>query len=670
VSALRATYRLQLGEELDFRAACALVPYLRDLGVSHLYLSPVMTAREGSTHGYDVTDPTRVSERLGGERALRELAAAGLGLIVDVVPNHMAACEENRFWFDPELRRRFFDIDECTGRHRRFFDIDGMAGVRQEDAEVFHVTHAKLLELVHDGLVDGLRIDHPDGLADPAGYLRRLREAGVERVWVEKILAVDERLRDWPVQGTIGYEFMNDATALFVDPRGEEVLSDLDAELSGERHRFWELALEAQLEQARTTFAPEVERLRRVTDLPGIPEALARLPVYRTYVDPLRGDLEADDRSAIERAQMPPPLAAALLLEEPVSPEFIVRFQQTSPAVSAKGVEDTAFYRYARLIALNEVGGDPGRFGLSVERFHARNVERARRFPNGLLATSTHDTKRSADVRARIGALAGMAARWREHVLRWRELNAPLREGGAPDPGEEYWIYQTLVGTWPISVERLSNHMRKALREAKRHTNWITPDSSWERRVERFCLQLLEHRPFLEDFEPFAAEVAAAGRRAALGGLLLKLTCPGVPDIYQGDELEQLTLVDPDNRGTIDWRRRRDQLARLRAGDDVDPKLALIVAALALRARRPDPFDGAYVPLPAGPIVCAFLRGNAEVLVVVRLREGSAPSLVLPQDACGEWHCALGGAVRELERLVPLEGVVGPLGIGLLERIG
>ena len=670
MSALRATYRLQLGEELDFRAACALVPYLRDLGVSHLYLSPVMTAREGSTHGYDVTDPTRVSERLGGERALRELAAAGLGLIVDVVPNHMAACEENRFWFDAELRRRFFDIDECTGRHRRFFDIDGMAGVRQEDAEVFHVTHAKLLELVHDGLVDGLRIDHPDGLSDPAGYLRRLREAGVERVWVEKILAVDERLRDWPVQGTIGYEFMNDATALFVDPRGEEVLSDLDAELSGERRQFWELALEAQLEQARTTFAPEVERLRRVTDLPGITEALARLPVYRTYVDPLRGDLEADDRSAIERAQMPPPLAAALLLEEPVSPEFIVRFQQTSPAVSAKGVEDTAFYRYARLIALNEVGGDPGRFGLSVERFHARNVERARRFPQGLLATSTHDTKRSADVRARIGALAGMAARWREHVMRWRELNAPLREGGAPDPSEEYWIYQTLVGTWPISVERLSDHMRKALREAKRHTNWITPDSSWERRVERFCVHLLEHRPFLEDFEPFAAEVAAAGRRAALGGLLLKLTCPGVPDIYQGDELEQLTLVDPDNRGTIDWRRRRDQLARLRAGDDVDPKLALIVGALALRARRPDPFDGAYVPLPAGPITCAFLRGNAEVLVVVRLREGSAPSLVLPQEACGEWQCALGGAVRELERLVPFEGVVGPLGIGLLERIG
>jgi (1->4)-alpha-D-glucan 1-alpha-D-glucosylmutase len=669
VRALRATYRLQLGEELDLCAVRALVPYLRDLGISHVYLSPVMTAREDSTHGYDVTDPTRVSERLGGERALRELAAAGLGLVVDVVPNHMAACEENRFWADPELRRRFFDIDEDTGRHRRFFDIDGMAGVRQEDPEVFRVTHAKLFELIRDGLVDGLRVDHPDGLADPAGYLRRLRDAGVERVWVEKILAVDERLRDWPVQGTVGYEFMNDTTALFVDPGGEEALSELDAELSGERRQFSELALEAQLEQARTTFAPEVERLRRVADLPGIPEALARLPVYRTYVDPLRGDLEVDDRSAIERAQMPPPLAAALLLEEPAPPEFVVRFQQTSPAVSAKGVEDTAFYRYARLIELNEVGGDPSRFGLSVERFHARNVERARRFPQGLLATSTHDTKRSADVRARICALAGMAARWSEHVLRWRELNKPLRDGGAPDPNEEHWIYQTLVGTWPISLERLNDHMRKALREAKRHTNWIAPDSGWERRVERFCLDLLQHRPFLDDFEPVAAEVAAAGRRSALGALLLKLTCPGVPDIYQGDELEQLTLVDPDNRGTIDWQRRRDQLASLRAGHHVDPKLALIVGALALRARRPAPFDGAYVPLPAGPTACAFLRGTAEILVVVRLREGGVPSLVLPQEACGEWRNVLGGAVRELDRLVPPEDVLGPLGIGLLERV-
>ncbi len=268
-------------------------------------------------------------------------------------------------------------------------------------------------------------------------------------------------------------------------------------------------------------------------------------------------------------------------------PEFVVRFQQTSPAVSAKGVEDTAFYRYARLLALNEVGGDPGRFGLSVERFHARTVERARRFPHGLLATSTHDTKRSADVRARIGALAGMAARWREHVLHWRELNTPLHDRGAPDPNEEYWIYQTLVGAWPISVERLSDHMRKALREAKRHTIWITPDSGWERRVERFCQRLLAHRPFLEDFEPFAAEVAAAGRRAALGALLLKLTCPGVPDIYQGDELEQLTLVDPDNRGTIDWQRRRDPARppasrrRRRPQADADRRCA--------RAARPPP---------------------------------------------------------------------------------
>ena len=294
---LRATYRLQLGGELGFREARALVPYLRELGVSHLYLSPSLQALAGSTHGYDVIDPTRVSEELGGEAALRELAGAGLGVILDFVPNHMAACDENRFWADEELRARFFDVDPVTGRHRRFFDIDGLAALRQEEDEVFRVTHAKVLELVRSGVVDGVRIDHPDGLADPAGYLRRLREEGVERVWLEKILAVDEALRDWPVEGTVGYEFLNDATALFVDQRGEEPLTRCYAEVTGERRAFWQVAREAQLEQAETTFAPEVERLRRVADLPGIATSLARLPVYRTYVYPETGAVDDAPRS-------------------------------------------------------------------------------------------------------------------------------------------------------------------------------------------------------------------------------------------------------------------------------------------------------------------------------------------------------------------------------------
>ncbi len=647
------------------------MPYLSELGISHLYLSPLLQARSGSTHGYDVVDPSRVSAELGGEPGLRELAAAGLGVILDIVPNHMATCDENRFWSDERLRDRFFDVDPVTGRHRRFFDIDELAGVRQEDGEVFRATHEKVLQLVREGVVDGLRIDHLDGLADPAGYLHRLRQAGVWQVWVEKVLHTNEALRDWPVEGTVGYEFLNDVTALFVDQWAEEGLTQLYAEFTGERRSFAEVALGAQLEQTTTTFRSEVERLRRIANLPGIPESLARLPVYRTYVEPWSGLVSDADRVSIEQAQMPARLASALLLQTPQPPEFAVRFQQTSPQIMAKGVEDTACYRYNRLLALNEVGGDPERFGISVETFHARNGERARRFPRGLLASSTHDTKRSGDVRARIAVIAEMPREWRTHVLRWRELNAAFRAAGAPDAGEEYLLYQTLVGAWPIDRERLVRYMCKALREAKLNTNWLRPDRDWEARVERFCARVLEHPPFLEDFEPFAAEVAARGRRAAIGQTLLKLTCPGVPDIYQGDELEALALVDPDNRRPVDWERRMAALAALRAGAQPTPetaKLHLIVAALELRARRREAFVGSYASVAAGPSVCAFMRGEHEVLVVVPLRPGGLGSLVLPDGATGEWRDVLDDEVRELERVVQFEQVIGPLGVGLLER--
>ncbi len=668
---MRATYRFQLGAALGFREARALVPYLRELGVTHLYLSPLLQARSGSTSGYDVVDPGHVSEDLGGEPGLRELAAAGLGIIVDIVPNHMAACEENGLWVDERLRGRFFDIDPVTGRHRRFFDIDELAGVRQEDDEVFQATHEKILQLVREGIVVGLRIDHVDGLADPAGYLHRLRQEGVAQVWVEKILQTNEVLRDWPVEGTVGYEFLNDVTALFVDERGEEGLTQLYTEFTGDRRSFSEVALGAQLEQAITTFRPEIERLGRIANLPGIRESLARLPAYRTYVQPSSGVVSDADRLSIELAQMPAHLASALLLQTPQPPEFVVRFQQTSPAIKAKGVEDTAFYRYSRLLALNEVGGDPERFGISVETFHARNVERARRFPRALLATSTHDTKRSGDVRARISVIAEMPREWRAHVLRWRELNAAFRAGGAPDAGEEYLLYQTLVGVWPIDRRRLVHYMGKALREAKLNTNWLHPDRDWEERVERFCARVLEHPPFLEDFEPFAAEVAARGSRATIAQTLLKLTCPGVPDIYQGDELELLALVDPDNRGPVDWERRISALAALRGGARPSPetaKLHVIVAALELRARRPEAFAGPYVSVAAGPTACAFMRGEHDVLVVVPLRPGDLGSLALPDGAAGEWRDVLDDELRELEHVVQLEQVIGPLGVGLLER--
>jgi (1->4)-alpha-D-glucan 1-alpha-D-glucosylmutase len=664
---VRATYRLQLSPELDFAAVAELVPYLSDLGVSHLYLSPSLQARSGSTHGYDVVDPTRVSDTLGGEEGLRALRAAGLSILLDIVPNHMGVSDENRWWSDEQLRAKFFDWDPSDGWYRRFFDIDDLAAVRVEDPEVFAVTHEKVLELLREGVVDGLRIDHPDGLADPAGYLRRLADAGAEHVWVEKILHPGEALRDWPVEGTVGYEFLNDAAALFVDPDGEAELTDLFAQLTGETRSFDEVALEAQVQQATTTFAREVARLRSLLDEPAIADALAALPIYRTYVEPWSGRVEDDDRAAIEAARVDGRLADALLLREGGHDEFVTRFQQTSPPVTAKGVEDTAFYRYVRLLALCEVGGDPGRFGLSVAEFHAANAMRAERFPRGLLVTQTHDTKRSGDVRARIGALAGMAGAWREHVLRWREINAGLREGGAPDANEEYLIYQTLVGAWPIEADRLDAYLEKALREAKRNTSWVEQDHEWEARVKRFAVALLEHRPFLDAFEPFAARVAEAGRRSALGQLLLKLTVPGVPDIYQGDELEALNLVDPDNRRPVDWGARRAALDALRRGAAPTPetaKLFLIWRALELRARRPEAFAGAYEPLDAGRGVCAFLRGG-DVLAAVLVRPSGAAVL---RGAAGRWRDVLAGGERDLGDAVAVAELVNDDGLALLER--
>src|SRR5947208_781912 len=476
---LRCTYRVQLTPELGFRRVREVVlPHLRDLGVSHLYLSPLLKARAGSTHGYDVVDPTCVSPELGGEVELRALCeaahAGGLGTILDVVPNHMAASEEeNRLWRDPQLRARFFDWDPESGSYRRFFDIGELAGVRVEDAEVFQETHEKVLGLVAAGLVDGLRVDHPDGLANPREYLERLRESGVERIWVEKILEPGEPLRaDWPVEGTTGYEFANDVTALFVDPAGEEPLTELYAGLTGERRAFAEVAHEAKLEVARTTFEREFERLRSLCSHDGLEEAAAALHVYRTYVEPSRGRVGEEDRHAVEA--LPADLRSILLLEGERTPEhdeFVVRWQQTTGPVMAKGVEDTAFYRWFRLAALNEVGGNPDRFSLSPDEFHRAALERLERPPHTLLASQTHDTKRAGDVRARIGALAALHAEWAERVRRWHELT-----GGMDDPNEEYLVWQTLVGAWPIVPGRLELYLEKALREAKRTTSWLEPD--------------------------------------------------------------------------------------------------------------------------------------------------------------------------------------------------
>ncbi len=671
---LRCTYRLQLNPELDFARALELVPYLRDLGVSHLYLSPSLQAKTGSTHGYDTVDPTRISEELGGEEAFRALAGAGLGVILDIVPNHMGAAPENRWWADEDKRAEVFDVDEETGFTRRFFDVDDLAAVRMEREEVFHLAHDKVLALLSEGILDGLRVDHPDGLADPAGYLERLRDAGASRVWVEKILHPGEQLPEWPVSGTVGYEFLNDVLGLYVDPAGERPFLELWAELTGDDRAFAAVALEAQLEQAEGTFQREVDWLVRLSGgrfaAHDIARSLARLPVYRTYVEPWSGKVTAADREHVAAAQMPEDLARVLLLEEEDGPahpldEFVTRFQQTSPPVTAKGIEDTTFYRHMPMVALNEVGGDPSRFGLPVAGFHAENQVRAQRFGEGLLVTQTHDTKRSGDLRARIAALTTMPQAW-EGLVR-----AKVARDAVPTPAEQLFVLQIMVGLGgEITRERLYGYLEKALREGKVSSNWIEPHEAHERAVQEWAWALVED----PDVLALAQRAQVEGERAALGQTLLKLTTPGVPDVYQGDDLWMLALVDPDNRRPVDWDARRTALDAAAAGEAPTretAKLHLIRRALALRARREDAFgrSGAYTPLEAGPGVCAFTRGIAEVLVVAPVRDWEDVVLDVPEGLRGLWRCALTDRPVELGATVPVASLVTePYGAALLER--
>jgi (1->4)-alpha-D-glucan 1-alpha-D-glucosylmutase len=445
------------------------------------------------------------------------------------------------------------------------------------------------------------------------------------------------------------------------------------------------VALEAKLEQAHGPFWPDVERLAREfsdhessAEVPGGIEALARglaaLPVYRTYVEPGFGQVASEDRAAIETAVasgMNEDLAQMLLLEREAPDSFIRRFQQTSPAIMAKGVEDTAFYRYSRLLALNDVGGSPARFGIEVGHFHAGNIERSQRFPLNLLTTQTHDAKRSADVRARIVALASMPSEWASHVVRWLEVTEGLRAGGAPDDAERYFIFQTLLGAWPIEPSRMKAYVEKALREAKRNTNWIEQNREWESAALGFCSALYSYAPFLEDFEPFAARVADAAERIALGQVVLKLTAPGIPDIYQGDELPFRALVDPDNRRPVDWDWHQAMLRRLMGGSPPDRdtyKLFLTLRLLGLRARRPEPFgaNGSYRPLDAGSNVCAYLRGD-DVLVLVAARAGPVGGTLEPVG--GSWRDVLVGEERSLGGGASLRSLVGAHGFGVFERL-
>jgi (1->4)-alpha-D-glucan 1-alpha-D-glucosylmutase len=918
----RATYRLQLNGDFTFDDARALAPYLHDLGISDCYASPILKARPGSTHGYDVCDPSQINPALGGEAGFDAFTAAlherGMGLIVDVVPNHMGIGECNSWWMDvlengpsspyasyfdidwhpvkhelenkvllPILEDQYGDvleqgklklaydagafaivygpislpvaprtsipileaqlarlqaaaesddeavvelqsiltalsylpprtedeparraerlrekqvvkrrlaaltessaaaraaldatIEQFNGRvgdprsfdmldalisaqpyrpafwrvaseeinYRRFFDINELAAIRVELPEVFADTHQLILARLTAGQITGLRIDHPDGLWDPPGYFRRLQErylaetiqarraeageppadpealARAAARWLderatngpgawplyviaEKILSEREPLpRDWAVAGTTGYDFLSAVLGLFVDSANERAFDRLYRDFIAEGRRpgqpgFAELVHAAKQETMRSALASEInalsnqiaritEKNRRYRDftLRGITQALreviAYLDVYRTYIagpGPVsdrdrRYILEAVAEARRHNPNIPRPilqfLRDTLLLrnldqfapdDQPAVLSTVMKFQQLTGPVMAKSVEDTAFYNYNRLVALNDVGGNPSQFGGSVADFHQQNATRARDWPHAMLTLTTHDTKRSEDVRARIAVLSELPDDWAAALERWRALNVRHRtqvDGRpAPDGNDEYLLYQTLLGAWPFELlepggepaalaefcERIVAYMQKATKEAKAHTSWISPDEEYDAAVAQFVRALLADgpNPFLDDMRALARRVAFFGHLNALAQLLLKLTAPGVPDIYQGNELWDFSLVDPDNRRPVDYARRRELLGGLRqasAGDGPgrvelarellasysDGRIKLYVTAqtLGLRRERPELFaQGAYQPLEAfgqhAAHVCAFARTHAGASVVV-----------------------------------------------------
>ena len=587
--------------------------------------------------------------------------------------------------------------------YRRFFDIAELAALRVEDGRVFDDTHERIVELVARGDVTGLRIDHPDGLRDPQEYLVRLCDhAPSAWVVVEKILQPGEDLRDdWSADGTTGYEFLNLVNGLFVDPRAEGAITALFTELTGERRTFDKVALDARREILRTSLAADVERLtglgtriierhRRFRDYTRadvrttIRELAAAFPIYRTYVRAEERVVSDADRAAIAAAltrasqgvieldrDLACFFASVLSLEArgELEGEFAMRFQQLTAPTAAKGVEDTAFYRYVRLVSLNEVGGDPGRFGVSIEEFHAANAERLRRHPLSLLATSTHDTKRGEDVRLRIDALTEVPDRWREAVRRWHDRLGPQR--GSVDAAAEYLLLQMVVGAWPIEADRLGAYMEKAAREAKTSTSWTSPDDAYENALRGLLDALYRDAELLADVERFLAPIERAARSHSLSQTLLKMTSPGVPDVYQGTELFTNDLVDPDNRRPIDWDERR-RLLDAGAGEG-HPKLRTITTALGVRARRPHAFGprGAYEALEASgrnaDRVVAFIRGGEVVVVAPRLllslEDWDDTALALPR---GAWRDAFSGTRHA--GTARIETLLADTGIALLER--
>jgi (1->4)-alpha-D-glucan 1-alpha-D-glucosylmutase len=627
-----------------------------------------------------LTHPDSVAERHRG----KELLQRRLAELCDARPDVASAIDDevDRLNHDAEkldelLRRQNYRLaywrtanEELS--YRRFFNIDALVGLRTEDARVFADTHRLILDLVARGIVDGLRVDHIDGLRDPETYLRRLRNtSGDAYVVVEKILETHEGLpASWPVAGTTGYEFLNRVNNLFVDSRNESALSACYARFSAGNDDYGKIAYDAKLQIMTQDLAAEVERLttlladvcqghRRHRDhtrrdlRDALREVIAAFPVYRTYVQP-GGRITDRDRAYVKTAVLGARQRRGDLDEELLSfigellvlahtgkaeTEFALRFAQLTSPVMAKGVEDTAFYRYHRLVSLNEVGGDPSAFGAPLEDFHRAMAEAAERWPEAMLTLSTHDTKRSGDVRARLNLLSELADAWESAVRRWMERNQSRKLAGWPDTNAEYLLYQTLVGAWPIEAERVGGFMAKATKEAKVHTSWIDPKPDYDEALQRFVADVMGDPTFVAELETFLADyrLVERGRINSLSQTTLLLTCPGIPDIYQGTELWDLSLVDPDNRRAVDYASRRRLLKELsdaepelalRKAKEGGPKLWLIHRVLDHRRRHPATYaaPSGYDPLPASGLkaehAVAFARSGGLVVLVPRLVVG------------------------------------------------
>ncbi|WP_236020880.1 malto-oligosyltrehalose synthase [Devosia sediminis] len=782
----RATYRLQLNKDFTFADATALVPYLDELGISHAYLSPILKARPGSTHGYDTVDHTQIDPELGSIDELRTLAGAlqerGMGILLDFVPNHMGVGgADNVLWLDVlKLGRAsryadWFDIDwdpphpgmegklllpflgasyaeslaaghlrlkaddegfavwaydgdklpvrpedaalllqrfgsreaavaALTGEaakaeswvaldgliatqhwrlahfavasdeinYRRFFINSDLAGIRIDRREVFDHAHALIFDLIDEGLVQGLRLDHIDGLLDPKAYLQRLRQQSPRPIYlvVEKILAPHEQLRaDWPVDGTTGYEVGAQLTRLLTAEDGQaDVTNTYDAFVgrtvppAEEAYRCKlrvmdnELAAElATLSRLAAAVAWSGAATRDLTELGlrrGLREVIAHLAVYRTYADD-RGLSDRDRRElcrAVGRARRSQPQIQPMvwnfieaLLGGQLGPHYdpkaialvIGRFQQLAGPVMAKGLEDTALYRYNRLVALNEVGAHPDRFSVSPAAFHDSNRRRLQTHPHSMIATSTHDTKRGEDTRVMIGAITGDPGAWTAAVHDWREMLAS--SGAAIHPNDQYLFFQLMLGGWPMNgssddfADRIKGAMIKSLREARERNDWGVNDTAYEAALTSFVDRALVHQSFMSSFRAIRAGFVAIARRKGLIQAGLKLTIPGVPDIYRGAEDWEQSFVDPDNRRPVDF---AGLYRRLQAPQpDRDDKLVLTQTLLRFRKAAPNLFaSGTYEPIPAGADVLAFRRsfGGDELVVLADLssrHEAGLPQL-------------------------------------------